>query len=222
MLTPIIIGQRFGKLVVISIGPAVKGGRLRFCKCDCGNEVFVLGARLNSGNTTSCGCRRKEAARENGVNNRTHGLTRTPVGGSWQAMMNRCYNVNQPSFKEYGARGIIVCDYLRSGPHNLLALIGERPPRKTLDRENNLGSYTCGCCSECAAKGWPLNVRWATRVEQNRNRRDSIYLTIGESTKHIREWAHAIGMTSSGIQHRIRAGMAGQDLLKPSKCRISQ
>jgi len=100
-----------------------------------------------------------------GAANRRHG--HSPRNGklsltyhSWQAMKLRCYYPSQPGFKNYGARGIAVCDRWRNSFENFLADMGERPEGKTLDRyPNNDGNYE------------PGNCRWATLSEQQRNRR---------------------------------------------------
>jgi hypothetical protein len=79
---------------------------------------------------------------------------------SWNQMMGRCYNPNNPSFKQYGGRGIIVCDRWHEVT-NFLADVGERPLGQSLERINNLGNYE------------PGNCKWATPRQQARNRRDN-------------------------------------------------
>lgn len=209
--------KRFGRLFALKDVVSDGHNRTWLCKCDCGRVTTVAAARLTTGNTTSCGCRKLECSRENGFSNRIHGISKSPIGVSWMAMMSRCYNQNQASFSNYGKRGIKVCDFLRESPVNLKLLIGERPKKLSLDRKDNSLSYTCGKCSECLRMGWLLNVRWATRMEQNRNRRDSIYLTIGGVRRHIKEWAVFAGLSDSAIRHRIKSGLTGFELIKKSK-----
>ncbi len=85
-----------------------------------------------------------------------------PLYGTWSNMMSRCYNPNVKSYRDYGARGIVVCERWKD-PRNFIEdielLIGPRPPGMTLDRRNNDGPYV-----------W-WNVRWADRVTQARNSR---------------------------------------------------
>lgn len=95
--------------------------------------------------------------------NRTHGMSRTPTHRCWTGMMTRCSNPRVPEFKNYGGRGITVCDRWRDFA-NFLADMGVRPsPTHSLDRfPNNDGNYE------------PCNCRWATRVEQSRNTRTAL------------------------------------------------
>lgn len=209
----ILAGSVFSRLTVVR-----NVSRSRYeCLCQCGNICVVMTSHLTLGNKGSCGCRKLEAGRENGLRNKVHGLSHKPTGISWSAMMERCYRPNARSFPSYASRGMFVCEFLRESPRNLLNLIGERPAGKTLDREDNDGFYTCGSCNECKRKGLPLNVRWATLSQQNRNRRDSRFLTIGGVEKHVRQWAEENNLNASCIFHRIEAGLSGLELLRPSR-----
>jgi hypothetical protein len=94
---------------------------------------------------------------------------RTPTYRSWHMMKQRSLNPNDPRWRDYGGRGITVCGHLRTFT-NFLAVMGVRPDGKTLDRIDNDGSYTCGTCEQCWEEHWPLNVRWASASEQQRDR----------------------------------------------------
>ena len=96
---------------------------------------------------------------------------------TWQAMNNRCHNPSATDYPSYGARGVIVCDRWRNSFENFLADMGMRPQGATLDRfPNNRGNYA------------PDNCRWATRIEQSRNRA-YVKLTMAKAEEIRKLWA---------------------------------
>jgi hypothetical protein len=106
-------------------------------------------------------------------------------------MRRRCYNPREPQFKDWGGRGIRVCDEWRGNFEAFLRDVGDRPgPEFQLDRINNDGNYE------------PGNVRWATRTEQSRNRRCSRRLTVSGETLTLREWAERTGINERTLRHR--------------------
>lgn len=147
-------GDRFGQLVVIAEVDRDNGRRF-LCRCDCGAEKIVQANNLRSGNSTSCGGHRRPGGRK------THGLSGSPTWISWSAMKSRCYWEPSAGYAYYGGRGICVCDRWlgRDGFENFLADMGERPEGMTLDRIDSDGDYE------------PSNCRFATPLEQIRNRR---------------------------------------------------
>lgn len=151
-----LVGQRFGRLVVLEPKRLQKTGRTAWiCICDCGNTRVVTTGHLNNGNTKSCGCFHIDRSTKHGHSHKsTHNI--------WKTMTQRCFNENSYSYRNYGARGIKVCDRWLGddGFVNFLNDMGERPSGKTLDRyPGNDGDYE------------PSNCRWATAVEQAANRR---------------------------------------------------
>lgn len=169
-------GYVFGRITVIKDAPDKVTGnftaRFVFGKCQCGTERAFNLYTLTRGTSKSCGCLDRENAskrlsekRKAGLEPRLlHGHARATVRSKayncWGAMIQRCTNPNNPHWKHYGGRGISVCKHWLLF-ENFLADMGEPPEKLTIDRVNNNGNYEKDNC------------RWATRVEQRANRRDS-------------------------------------------------
>ena len=156
-----LIGLKFGRWTLIEFAGYAKNYVAKWkCRCDCGNEAVVQLSNLKSGNSKSCGCLSKEMA---GARVYKHGYAskNTKEYAAWLSMKTRCYNPNYQHFKDYGGRGIKICERWLNSFENFLADIGKAPDElHSLDRYiNNDGNYE------------PGNVRWATSSEQIQNRR---------------------------------------------------
>lgn len=182
-------GERCGRLVVVRRSGSIDGKAAWLCKCDCGNEATATGRALRAGVKKSCGCLHSEissatARRTNdkygidqsrhvSVNKNKHGDVRpyasySRLYGVWAKMKQRCNNPHAPNYKNYGARGIRVCD---EWLHDFAAFeqwamtngYDQDAPRGqcTLDRIDPNGNYC------------PANCRWADPMTQRHNRRDS-------------------------------------------------
>lgn len=172
-----IVGKKYGRLTVVSMaGADNRKYRLCNCVCDCGHKVKIRIARMLSGEMQSCGCLLDEKRLENLAKAQavvtTHGLSQSPTGTNWNAMMQRCFNARAENFYRYGAVGIKPCAFLKASPVNLVVAIGTRPsPEMSIDRIDTTKGYFCGMCEECLTNGWPANIRWATPKQQANNRR---------------------------------------------------
>jgi hypothetical protein len=200
MSLQIAIGQRFGLLVVLEY----EGEKKWRCICDCGVIVVTRGYSLRSGNTGSCGCRRRSASsRAARDRNTKHGQTKTPTWSSWRAMVQRCTDPNVRCWKNYGGRGIKVCERWlgENGFVNFLADVGERPDGRTLDRfPDGNGNYE------------PGNVRWATAKEQAANQRPRVPPKIKLHQRAQIAWLAEMGWNQSEIaaQYGISQTRASQ------------
>jgi len=104
--------RRFNRLVVVKRLPSRKGRTMWLTLCDCGNEKECNGAHLVGEHTKSCGCLKAERAHDQGIKAATHGRSYTPLYKVWKSMISRCRNPNNSDYKNYGARGIKVCEMM--------------------------------------------------------------------------------------------------------------
>ena len=158
-------GQRFGRLVVVGRADKITLNREAVwnCQCDCGATVIVRGASLRKGDTKSCGCMRDEI--ESRIHS-THRKTKTRLYNVWTHIIQRCYNQKHTAYKNYGGRGITVCDEWRNDFmkfHDWAMENGydETAPQGkcTIDRIDNDKGYS------------PDNCRWTDMKVQRHNQR---------------------------------------------------
>jgi hypothetical protein len=190
-------GDRFSRWTVVSESDR-PGSKSYNCVCDCGSERIVRKEKLLNGSSRSCGCLRNEELT-------THGLTANAIRKDsseywiWNSMIQRCHNPRNVQYPEYGGRGILVCDEWRTF-ENFYRDMGPRPSKgHSIDRIDNDAGYS------------PSNCRWATRQEQNLNKRDSRRLTANGVTKCLQEWARDLGCSHATILHRIKAGWTEEE-----------
>lgn len=176
-------GEVFGKLHVLE-QIKIRGVGVRYrCQCECGNEILAIASNLKKGNTTTCGCWRK-----------THGLTKSKIYGVWKSMLRRCEKPNETGFKNYGGRGIKVCERWHIF-ENFFADMGHAPEEGyTLDRINNDGNY----CKE--------NCKWSDWTEQHGNKRNSRYLTAFGKSQSLHAWAREYGCNARTLHNRVYRG----------------
>lgn len=135
---------------------------------------------------------------------------------AWLNIKTRCYNERHSSFARYGQRGVYVCARWRDSFVAFLSDMGRKPSRShSIDRADGHGSYTCGKCSDCIARGAPANCRWSTPTEQARNQRTTVQVTYQGVTRCLPEWAEVLGMSRNALWMRLsRArGMSPADVI---------
>ncbi len=200
------VGQKFNRLTVFSLMGYTKDDNARsywLCRCDCGNFSIVALYKLKNGTTKSCGCYRLQVLTTGST---THGMNRTPAHRRWTDMYNRCTNPKFKSYADYGGRGISVCQGFRKF-EVFYDLLGEPPKDYQLNRVNNELNYSCGSCQECLSKNWPMNVEWASRKSQARNKRTTRWITIKGETKSMAEWVEISGVKQPVAWKRLNRGM---------------
>ena len=192
MELPDLTNKRFRKLLVIKeiVHKRKNGGRLWLCQCDCGSLVERTTGELNAMRRCSCGCRRSNS---NGGWSRGK---RTRLYITWCNMIDRCYNTNSANYKNYGGRGINLCDEWRGDFERFAnwALNNGYTDSLTIDRIDVNGNYE------------PSNCRWATPKQQSRNKRNNHLLTFNGYTCPITEWSEKLGIKNTTIHERLRRG----------------
>lgn len=179
---PLIIGDRYGRLVVTGKSRSENHRKLWPCLCDCGNTHEATTKSLRGGHTKSCGCIVKK-----------HGRSHSPEYQSWRGAKKRTNSPNNANYRRYGGRGIKMCDRWFYSFENFFADMGERPsPNHTLDRIDCDGHYE------------PGNCRWATAYTQNQNRREyNTRLTHKGKTQTLAEWSRELGINQTTITQRL-------------------
>ena len=157
-----ITGNVYGKLTAVSntMRKTNNGDYIWRCICECGNECLASIGALNFGNKNSCGCLSKDAYKKR---SNYHGYTETSEYKSWLKIKERCLDHNCPTFKNYGAKGITICDEWANSFKRFITDMGEMPVKGyTVDRIDSKKGYS------------PDNCRWASRYVQSRNRSSNI------------------------------------------------
>ena len=129
-----------------------------------------------------------------------HHLTLSPVHNSWKSMLQRCYNRNNPAYKNYGSRGIRVCEsWLQF--NNFFADMGQRPAGMMLERVNNQQGYSAENC------------KWATRSEQNNNTRRTILIKFNGITQSVAAWSKQTGISAGTLYSRVYAAWSPKEVV---------
>lgn len=180
-------GMRFGRLVAVAPTEERKNKKIMWeCLCDCGAKVFVRSGDLPGGKVKSCGCSRKDMI--------SHGQTSSTEYRTWTDILQRCNNPNSKAFKDYGGRGVYVCQRWASF-ENFYSDMGKRPSKyHSIDRIDNNGPYSAENC------------RWATQSEQNRNKRTNRIVKVRGGTLCLADAVDRYGKDYKLVMSRLRKG----------------
>lgn len=180
-------GQKFGKLTPTEY----LGNNYWMCACECGSLTKKKASHLKDGVSKSCGCYNKELML---TKFRTHGLSKHPLRNIHNAIMSRCYNEKQKTYKHYGGRGILVCERWHTFKNFYDDMIAGYKKGLSIERENVNGNYE------------PSNCRWATHYEQVRNRTDNHFLEYNGQKMILNDWAKKYGIRKATLWARINSG----------------
>lgn len=186
-------GQKYGRLTIVEFSrfkpeQAKFRHHLYWCECECGNRVESSIYLMRSGNTSSCGCFRRELMTK-------HGMHGSPEYQIWEGVIQR--GTGNDHTKYYADRGITVCDEW-SGEGGFKAFydhIGPRPsPQHSVDRIDNDRGYE------------PGNVRWATSKEQARNTSRNRFFDVNGERLCLTDACAKYGLPFARVYYRLKRG----------------
>ncbi len=187
-------GKKFNRWTVLKRVENDKYNNPQYlCKCECGTVKIIRGYALKKGASKSCGCLIRETSK---INHTLHGLTNTRIFNIWHGLKNRCFLKTNKDFKNYGARGIKVCDEWKN---NFMffyswAMANGYKDNLTIDRIDVNGDYC------------PKNCRWVDRKTQANNRRSTKKITYKNNTYSITQWARVFRIKKSSLFYRLNKG----------------
>lgn len=199
-------GQRFGRLTVIEraknyVSPNGRQAARWICLCDCGNKTTVVGGDLRTGRTRSCGCFEQESRYFS--RNLVHGGFGTKLYNVWCGMKKRCYNSKNKFFKDYGGRGITVCDEWRDdfAKFRDWAMANGYREGLSIDRIDNDKGYS------------PDNCRWTTREEQGNNKRSNRTFLVNGEKRTLAQLCREYQKNRSTVEDRLNRGWTIEEAL---------
>jgi len=198
-------GERFGKLVVVSyVGKDKNGKALWNCKCDCGKETIKSSSLLRNEMTKSCGCLRKEMIAIANKGKETHGKSKSHLYGIWHGMKERICCKTYKQYKDYGGRGIGICEEWRENFESFEKWALQNGYRKGLeiDRIDNEKGY------------YPQNCRWTIKKVQANNRRSNRIIEYQGKKRTMKEWAEITRINYATLKYRLSKGWSIEKALE--------
>lgn len=202
-----LIGKKFNRLTVIKRVGSDKYGNIKWlCICDCGNTTIVAGNELKRGGVKSCGCFRKQFAKQRASSvalHKKHGKRQTRLYTIWEGIKQRCYNEHSINYNNYGGRGIKVCDEWSNSFESFYnwAIQNGYEESLTIDRINNEDGYN------------PNNCRWVSNLEQQNNRRNNIQISHFNKTQSLSKWAKELNIPYHILYYNIKHGLSLQQIV---------
>lgn len=187
-----LLHQKFNRLTIVRfLGSDILGRTFCECMCKCGKSISANLGHLKSGNTKSCGCQKSDAVISRNILN-AHPHRRTRIFRIWKRMHQRCYIINCDDYNDYGAKGVIVCSEWHEyyNFYNWATSHGYSDDL-SIDRIEVTGIYE------------PSNCRWATPIEQARNKRNNHFIFFRGHNKTLSEWCQIFKIESSKVRYRL-------------------
>ena len=194
-------GRKFGRLTVLERTENI--GRLTawLCLCECGTTKSVLAGHLQQARIVSCGCWKKENSKAKATKHGKHG---TKLHWVWLSMRQRCNNPKNKAYKNYGGRGISVCNSWGAfETFEIWALNNGYSEGLSIDRIENDGNYE------------PDNCRWIPLAEQNLNTRKNRLVDSPLGRMPLAELSRRSGVNYGTLLSRIEREVSDGHLLKP-------
>jgi hypothetical protein len=198
-------GQKFNRLLVVDIYDKNKSGSYRYiCKCDCGKETIVQSSKLKIGWTKSCGCLQKEIVSAKGTK---HKLCNHKLYGVFNSMKERCYNEKNIRFKNYGNRGVIICDEWRKDFKSFYdwAIDNGYKEGLQIDRIDVNGNYK------------PSNCRFISFKDNMNNTTRNVWIELDGIKKTAAQWGEKTNINGIAIAQRVREGKTGLEAIYGAK-----
>jgi hypothetical protein len=185
-----LIGKKFNRLLVVKKNGRKNQKVMWECVCDCGNTTFVSTFYLTHNKVRSCGCLHKEQLIER---NTTHNQRHTNLYETWKKMKDRCRNINTKEYKNYGGRGVKVCDEWINDFQSFYdwSYSNGYAEHLTIDRIDNNGNYC------------PENCRWISLKEQQRNKRTNKMISYKGQVRCLSEWCEILNLKYPTINGRL-------------------
>lgn len=193
-----ISGKRFGRLVAIEHVYTKSHNAYWSFMCDCGNIKIIPAHSVKSGNSTSCGCYQTEVTIKRLTRHNKFGTREYNI---WAAIKRRCYNLNDKEYKNYGERGITICDKWLTFEGFWEDMQEGYSVELTIDRINVNGNYE------------KSNCRWATNEEQSNNMRSNLYHTHNGITLTISQWGKLLDIPHDRIRSRLKYGWTFEEAI---------
>jgi hypothetical protein len=199
-------GKKFGGLTAVEPAGDDGYGHARWLfECECGKKKAANVYRVVSGKTASCGCKRVDVTRSRMLRHgHAHRAGMSKTYTTWAGMVARCLTPSATGYAQYGGAGVTVCSQWLDF-ETFLADMGEAPAGMTIDRIRNEKGYE------------PGNCRWATRQEQNENRRSVRVVEFNGESMNLTQWARKLGLSKAAMYERVAKWPIERALSEPKR-----